>query len=304
MRNRNYGLAAAWVALSAFGAEAQPVDRETVFRVSRALDRAVERVARGTSSWTLGPGRAQGIALPGYGVVFVLSPRVLPGYGDAKVRRLLRRKPAPGARTTREVDEATLAAIEARLAEHNAEMAQADRALAQAMAQLERAMRSRAEGATAPVAAAAPLPTQAPLPPKPPRTPDTPTAPQPPAPPQPPAAPEPLEDFLVTVPPPWLSWFGEGEGKSETRSPEAVLAEVRTTVTNVLTAEAAGLGFVKPDEHVVVAVDFVGEGLLYSARTRPTRSLVIRAKKKDLQERANGRITPEELARRTEVVEN
>jgi hypothetical protein len=64
-------------------------------------------------------------------------------------------------------------------------------------------------------------------------------------------------------------------------------------------ARVSGLG---PDEHLAVAVDFLVGGPFVS-QTRPTKTLLVRARRKDLDERARGKLSPEELRKRIEIVE-
>lgn len=284
--------------------------REQIWRVCRTLDRAVSTATRQTYVWAFTPERGQGIVIPGYGAVFVLSPRILVTQEDQRVRNLLRKRIRVSPST-----EGVLDSIEAQLAERHKEMAEADRALARAMAQLERAVRLGA-GAAAPAARIA-IPPAAPAAadpvgtPAPESAPDTPSAPPaqaPPVSPMPvPAVPGALVRGEIAVrvgeasgPPPWTVWFADED--EDDRSPELVIGDVRKTVLRVLTAEASSLNLVRPDEHLVVAVNFVPEGL-FEADSRPIRTLVVRARKKDLVERFGGRITDEELAKRAEVLE-
>jgi hypothetical protein len=53
---------------------------------------------------------------------------------------------------------------------------------------------------------------------------------------------------------------------------------------------------------VTVAVDFVPGGL-FAAQARPQKTLVVTARVKDIDGRARGAITAEELRRRVEVAE-
>jgi hypothetical protein len=60
-----------------------------------------------------------------------------------------------------------------------------------------------------------------------------------------------------------------------------------------------GLG---ADECVAVAIDFLPTGVFMS-QARPVHTLVIRARKQDLDARQAGRLTAEEFRRRLEVTE-
>jgi len=51
-----------------------------------------------------------------------------------------------------------------------------------------------------------------------------------------------------------------------------------------------------------VAVDFLPGGA-FVMHARPSKTLVVRARRKDLEERARGRLSPEELRKRIETVE-
>jgi hypothetical protein len=80
------------------------------------------------------------------------------------------------------------------------------------------------------------------------------------------------------------------------------VADVRAALIETLEAgdrRVPGLG---ADEYVTMAVDFVPGGL-FASRARPERTLIVRARGRDLEARARGALTPEELRRRVEVVE-
>jgi len=126
-------------------------------------------------------------------------------------------------------------------------------------------------------------------PPAPPQAPD---APAPPVPPEAPQAP---------APPPWKFWFEPGTPE-EKRTPEAVVADVRGAVIDALAAQGGRLVGLAGDERVTVAVDFVPGGL-FAAQARPHKTLVVTARVRDVDARARGAITPEELRRRVEVTE-
>ena len=65
-----------------------------------------------------------------------------------------------------------------------------------------------------------------------------------------------------------------------------------------VTCGAVGL----PDEYVTVAVDFVPPGV-FVAQMRPTRTVVVRARKRDLDARLLGQLSADDLRRRVEVSE-
>jgi len=64
-------------------------------------------------------------------------------------------------------------------------------------------------------------------------------------------------------------------------------------------SDVTGLG---GEEFVTVAVDFVPGGF-FASHPRPTRTLIVRARQKDLVARAQGRIPADELRQRVEVME-
>ncbi len=111
-------------------------------------------------------------------------------------------------------------------------------------------------------------------------------------PPAPPVAPLP--------PPPWRTWF---EGEEDTgRTPESVVHDVRSAVTNVLEAHGSELRLLQPEEFIVVAVDFFPRGS-FGPWERPQRTLIVRVKKKELTLRRAGKIPAEELRKRIEYLE-
>lgn len=102
---------------------------------------------------------------------------------------------------------------------------------------------------------------------------------------------------------PELLWrdMNEGGEQREARSWEEVIEQVRMSVTGVLEAEGWRLRELGPNEVIAVAVDFVQAGTGPGAR--PTRTLLIRAPKKALEERHSGRISAGEFREHTEIVE-
>jgi hypothetical protein len=73
-------------------------------------------------------------------------------------------------------------------------------------------------------------------------------------------------------------------------------------VIDALEVPAGTLSGLGGDEFVTVAVDFVPGGLL-AVHARPERTLVVRARIRDVEARGRGAITPEELRQRVLVVE-
>jgi len=81
-----------------------------------------------------------------------------------------------------------------------------------------------------------------------------------------------------------------------------VIRDVRAAVTDVLEAHGARLQAIPPEEFVAVAVDFFSRAP-FNPWQRPTRTLVVRVQKKELDERQAGRLSPDEFRKRVEYVE-
>ena len=77
---------------------------------------------------------------------------------------------------------------------------------------------------------------------------------------------------------------------------------MRGAVIDALAAQGGRLVGLVGDERVTVAVDFVPGGI-FAAQARPGKTLVVSVRVKDVDARARGAITPEELRRRVEVTE-
>ena len=81
-----------------------------------------------------------------------------------------------------------------------------------------------------------------------------------------------------------------------------MIQEVRQAVVQTLVDQAGRLTSVRPEEQVVVAVDFLPwrrTGL----RVPPERTLILRVPKKNLEEVKAGRLSSEEFGRRVQVSE-
>jgi hypothetical protein len=100
--------------------------------------------------------------------------------------------------------------------------------------------------------------------------------------------------------PPWRFWF-DSEEQEEPRSPEIVVRDVRSAVTDVLENHGPPLRL-SPEEFVVVVVDFLPRSA-FATRTRPARTLVVRVRKGELEDRAAGKLASDELRRRIEYSE-
>jgi hypothetical protein len=144
-------------------------------------------------------------------------------------------------------------------------------------------------------------------PPPPSMTPVAPVAPTPPAAPVAPpamaepdavAAPEPGPPALA--PAPWQMWFSIEE-PDDGRTGEAVIRDVKTAVTALLERQGAALHHVRPEEYVAVAVDFVPRPAI--AGPRAPKTLVVKARKRDLDERGAGRLGADALRSRIEYAE-
>jgi hypothetical protein len=81
-----------------------------------------------------------------------------------------------------------------------------------------------------------------------------------------------------------------------------VIADVRAAVIASLETEGGHLKGLAPDEYVTVAVDFIPAGV-FVFPARPTRTVVVRARKRDLEARLVGQLSAEDLRRRVEVSE-
>jgi hypothetical protein len=122
--------------------------------------------------------------------------------------------------------------------------------------------------------------------------------PPPPLPPVPPALAEPPEP----PPPPWRFWFDvEGSPQGTETDPEAFVAAVREAVAAGLESYRRPLSSLGPDDVVAVAVDFVPDRLF---RKPPARTLLVRARARDLRDRQAGRLTAAALRQRLEFEEN
>ncbi len=299
---------------AALGAgETAVVPRDQIEQLEAQLDQAVGQVSRPSAGIVVGRAEgARGYHLPGYGAVFVLAPRTLPRPRGLMVlgadpmagavfeveapsegeepRTDGAPAPAPdrdrririrtGGQVPLDPDQAReLAKMEAQVAAFQRE---AEEARQTAEQEFERLMQDAQV-------------FLAPPPPGPTVSADAPQAPRParqPASPRPPVAP---------LPPPWRFWFESRETR-DSRAPEEVVAAVRSAVVATLEAHGALVSGLGPDEHLAVAVDFVIGGPFVS-QTRPAKTLLVRARRKDLDERARGKMSPEELRKRIEIVE-
>lgn len=277
--------------------------RGQIEMLEAAIDRAVGQVSHPSSRFLFGAAEARGYRLKGYGAVFVLPPRALPlprhvlvFRGETKGRSAaLGRVDETTAEASRRRGERDreLKAIEDQVEAFQREAEAARREAERAFEEMVRQMRERARPA-APHSAATRSPESAPAPAAAP-------APPPPAAPSAVAAAPPLAPPRSLLPPPWAFWFETGSDRDE-RAAEGVIRDVGAAIQTALEAEGPHLSMLDPDEFVVVVVDFVSPEALV-AQARPDHTLVVRVRKKDLDERRAGRIDSQELGRRIEVAE-
>lgn len=277
--------------------------RDGLETLEARLDRAVDRVSLPHAARLLGRAEvARGYRLPGYGLVLVLTPRALPGgegqvyfFGPGKARRMRVDKRQKGASQTVVVnidDSDGLETFERQVLVLQHETEAARLAAEQEMDRIAQDVRVRIAPPPPPEAPAPPEAVEAPLPPQ---APGPVAAPVPPVPPVPPVA-------WTAAPPPWKFWFEVGS-PAETREPAAVIADVRASLVDTLVAaDAATLAGLGADERVTVAVDFVAGGL-FVANARPSRTLLVSVRGRDVAARGRGAISAEELRRRVEVSE-
>jgi hypothetical protein len=270
--------------------------REGIEAVEAQIARAVDRVSLPHAARLLGRAESvRGYRLPGYGLVLVLTPRMLPGGegqvyvlrgGSPKHRvRVESRRPGTG-RAEWTTDDEQIETFERQVLVLQHETEAARRAAEEEMDRIVEGVRVRA---APPSEVRVEVHAEAPEAPAPPAAPG---APEPPLPPEAPPAP---------APPPWKFWFESGTSE-EKRTPEAVIADVRGAVIDALVSQGGRLVGLGGDERVTVAVDFVPGGL-FAAQARPQKTLVVTARVKDIDGRARGAITAEELRRRVEVAE-
>jgi hypothetical protein len=309
----------AWAALATLLVGVSPLSwsadfdpRSDVETMEALLDRVVRRVSEPSAAPFFGASEAsRAYRLQGYGVVFVVPPRSLPpsqhlgelpgddafataslGPGvppsgaDDELRRafaqeesvrksLAAERPQGGrARMARERELKSIEAkVDALSREAERQRAEAERALDVFMQRARVRLMARtpagaAEGPTAAPAQGEPSPeAEPPLPPA----------------------------------PPWRFWLN-GEGVDDPRKPDQVVSDVKAAVLQALEAAGGRLRSVRPEESVVVAVDFVPQWDFGDGAT-VEHTLVVRAKKKDLEEHDQGKLSTTDLRKRMELVE-
>lgn len=290
-------LAAALAAAARADERASAAPREGIESLEAQLARAADRVSLPHAARLLGRAEtARGFRLPGYGVVFVLTPRALPGgegqiyvfRGTPKVSRM-RVEARPRDAAAPEEQEVETLERQVLVLQHETE---AMRRLAEEeMDRLVETVRVR----VSPHSGQGEVHVEVVS------SPDAPPPPAPPAPPAPAAPPEAPVAPAAPPAPPWRHWFEAG-APQDGRDAAAVVSDVCRALVDVLAAPGVRLEGLPPDERVSVAVDFVAGGL-FVAQARPEKTLVLSARVRDLAALARGAIDGAELRRRVEVTE-
>jgi hypothetical protein len=284
-------------------AKPKPAPREAIEALETRLARAADQASLPHAALLLGRTvSARGYRIPGYGVVFVLTPRALPGEegrvyvlrggSPPKVRRFRVEARHPAPPDVPDAPEAPedheVAALERQVLVLQHETEEVRRAAEEEMDRLMEHVRVRVTSPSE-VHVEVVTPADAPAPPPPPPVPmkpETPRAPE--APPPPPA-------------PPWKYWFETGAPQDE-RDPAKVVADVRAALVDALADQGSRLDGLAGEERVTVTVDFVGGGV-FAAQARPEKTLVLSARVRDLAARARGAIGADEFRKRVEATE-
>lgn len=278
-----------------------PAPRDPVEALEARLARAADRVSLPHAARLLGRVEtARAYRLPGYGIVFVLTPRALPGgegqlyvfRGTPKVSRMRVETRPAGPRDAAAPEEQEVETLERQVLVLQHETEAMRRLAEEEMERLVETVRVR----VGPRAARGEVHVEVVSPPDAPAPPAPPSSPAPAVPPEAPVAP------AAPPAPPWRSWFERG-APQDGRDAEAVVSDVRKALVDVLADPGVRLEGLPPEERVSVAVDFVAGGL-FAAEARPQKTLVLSARVRDLAALARGAIDAAELRRRVEVTEN
>jgi hypothetical protein len=116
----------------------------------------------------------------------------------------------------------------------------------------------------------------------------------------------PLPPEPPDAPPPWRFWFDVTDDPgppdaTDAADADAVVTAVRERVVAGLEAYRRPLASLRAEDFVTVAVDLVPDVLL---RARPARTLLVRVRAGDLQERRTGRLSAADFRKRVEFEEN
>ena len=288
-----------------------PVQLRDELRAMEALlDSTVEQVSRPNPGFFLaGSPSCRGYLLKGYGFVFVLPARWLPVRQTTLRRRrssargtsesvivFSRDRSGPGLRELEAQVEALQQEAERQRVEAERDFEEMTREIRQRIAAAEVAW---GEGPPGPLPILAPhAPVAAPA-----QVPDPPPPANPPTPLEPGVAPLPPPAGPVSPAAPWRHWVEREPEDPEDKGPERLVADVRDAVIAALEAHGPSLSSLRPDETISVVVDFVAGAPFLDDESRPARSLTLRVRKRDLDDRRAGRLTPEELRRRVEAAE-
>jgi hypothetical protein len=101
--------------------------------------------------------------------------------------------------------------------------------------------------------------------------------------------------------PPWVVWM-QSASMEDRRTPEQVIEEVRTALMSVLEARGADAQSLEPEEVVAVAVDFYRSAAVGAPAT-PSRTLVVRAPKRVLDLVKAGQLTTADARKQFQVAE-
>lgn len=270
---------AVFVAGPAFAVERPPaVPRAELTRLEQALSRAADSAAQ-PHVFALTGAECRGYRIDGLGAVFVLPPRAL------RSRTVVWRTPVgPSGMAPRDRQ---IRVIELQAQELQREAARTHAEVERAIAEVQREVAKRRSASARPVGASTPPPAEAPAPPA--------------APEASPATPPEEPDAPLPPAPPWIRWL-EAELPQEQEAPaDAVIARTRAALVEALVDHGGELRSLGAEETIAAAIDFVPNFAFGPGR--PEKTLVLRVRKKDLDERRAGRIGPEQLRARIEVVE-
>jgi hypothetical protein len=299
-RQMSFGILLSTAILAAPSSRAQgPSKRGSDPRLELAafgeqLDAAVAKVSQPSPMQVLGPMTAsRGYMLPGYGAVFVVPARSLPGDKRVIVMR------APRARGTMRIDIPVMppvsdADLERQIQAMEFQVEALSRAAERESREAEQALERFAQEVRVRYPEAAPPPASSVEVPTPPAAPAAPSAPV--------AAPAAPAGIAPVAPAPWRFWF-QGEEQDDPRPAERIVGDVRAAVTQALEARGFSLRVVQPDEFLAVVVDFTARGFPFRGERSTERTLVVRARKRDLDERQGGRLGADELKKRIDYVE-
>jgi hypothetical protein len=323
------------VAVVAFAAPpaAPPIPRAELESLQASVEAAVTSVSRPAGLMFGRPSRAY--QLKGYGAIVVLAPRALPrvrrhdaGGAEARAfadllgrlqqsiatvndpeerRRLeetlaaLRNGLPPGRPRVMRAPRPRLAAppadMESLQEDAEAFRREAERAMEKAEREVLLRLSVPEDGHPFALLSPPDIP-EAPAPPEAPEPVEAPAAPPaPPVPVVPPVLPAPPAPAAPVALPGWPFWFGDVD--AEDAPPDRVLADVRRAIVAGLGAYRGGLALLGPDEFVVVAVDFVPR---MADRAR-ARTVVARARKRDLVAHRAGRLSADALDAKVEFDE-